>query len=48
VRHSLFGGNANGPVSLVTIPNSGYFGAFAAVVIVGYVVYFWRYQRIQA
>jgi ABC-2 type transport system permease protein len=48
VRHSLFAGNANGPVSLVTIPSSGYFGAFAAVVIVGFAVYFWRYQRIQA
>ena len=48
VRHALFGGNANGPVSLVTVPNSGYFGAFAAVVIVGYAVYLWRYQRIQA
>jgi ABC-2 type transport system permease protein len=48
VRHSLFDGNANGPVSLVTIPKIGYFGAFAAVVIVGYAIYLWRYQRIQA
>jgi len=48
VRHALFGGNANGPVALVTIPSGGYYGAFAVVLIVGYAAYLWRYQRIEA
>jgi ABC-2 type transport system permease protein len=48
VRHALFGGPANGPVANASIPNVGYYATFAAVIIVGYAVYFWRYQRVQA
>jgi len=48
VRHALFGGKANGEAANVSIPDIGYYLTFAAVVFVGYAVYLWRYQRIQA
>lgn len=48
VRHALFGGAANGPVASADIPDIGYYATFAAVVIVGFAVYLWRYQRVQA
>ena len=48
VRHALFGGAANGPVREVSIPDTGYFAAFGAVVLIGFAIYLWRYRRIQA
>lgn len=48
VRHALFGGPANGPVANASIPDIGYYAAFAAFVVIGYGIYLWRYQRIQA
>lgn len=48
VRHALFGGNPNGPVGGAGIPDIGYYATCAAVVVVGYAVYLWRYQRVQA
>jgi ABC-2 type transport system permease protein len=48
VRHALFGGNANGPVANASLPNIAYYAAAAAVVVVGFAIYLWRYQRIQA
>ncbi len=48
VRHTLFGGQANGPVAGADLGGAMYLGAAAAVVLVGIGVYLWRYQRIQA
>ncbi len=48
VRHSLFGGTANGPVAAADLAATAYYGAAAAIVIVGIGVYLWRYQRIEA
>jgi ABC-2 type transport system permease protein len=48
VRHTLFGGPANGPVAEADLAGVVYLGAAAAVVLVGVGVYLWRYQRIQA
>jgi ABC-2 type transport system permease protein len=48
VRHSLFGGSANGPVASSTVPAWGYELVAAAIVLVGLAVFVWRYRRIEA
>ncbi len=48
VRHAIFGGSANGVVSQMSLPDTGYFAAFAAIIVVGVAVYLWRYQRVEA
>jgi len=35
-------------VANVSIPDIGYYLTFAAVAVLGYAVYLWRYQRVQA
>jgi ABC-2 type transport system permease protein len=48
VRHGLFGGKANGPVATASLPDVAYFAWAAAIVVVGFGIYLWRYQRLQA
>ncbi len=47
VRHTLFGGQPNGPVAGADLASFVYLAAAAAVVGVGLGIYAWRYQRIQ-
>ena len=47
VRHTLFGGEANGAVADATLAGSVYVGTAIAVVVVGVAAYLWRYQRIE-
>lgn len=48
VRHALFGGSPNGPVATASLPDAGYYLAAAAIVVVGFAVFAWRYRRIVA
>jgi ABC-2 type transport system permease protein len=48
VRHSLFGGEANGAVAGATLPSAAYVGTAIAILVVGIAAYLWRYQRIEA
>jgi hypothetical protein len=47
VRHSLFGGEANGAVAGASLSGITYEGMALAVVLVSIAAYLWRYQRIE-
>jgi ABC-2 type transport system permease protein len=47
VRHTLFGGRANGPVAGADLASVIYLAAAMVLVVAGLGIYAWRYQRIQ-
>ena len=48
VRHTLFGGEANGAVASASLGGTAYLGTAIAVSAIGIAAYLWRYQRLEA